>query len=32
MLTSLHIYLDLELRSNFEIDFNMPRLVYFDEI
>ena len=30
MLTFLHVYLDLDQRSNFEIDFIMLKLAYFD--
>ena len=30
MLTFLHIHLDLDLRSTFEIDLNIPELAYFD--
>ena len=30
MLTFLHVYLDLDLRSNFEINLIMSKLAYFD--
>ena len=30
MLTFLHIYIDLDIRSNFEIDLNIPEIAYYD--